>query len=197
MIIGLSIAAPVGPIGVLCIRRTLAGGFRLGFVSGLGAASADAVYGSIAAFGLTALSEVLVRHHAALRLVGGGFLILLGIRAFFARPAAEAAAGSYGSLAGALASTFLLTLTNPMTILAFTGIFAGLGIASSGVDFVAAGVTVAGVYLGSAAWWVILSGVVSRLRASVLPEHLRWVNRVSGVVIAGFGAAALYAGIAG
>lgn len=194
LVIGFSIAAPVGPIGVLCIRRTLSGGFRLGLVSGLGAASADALYGSIAAFGLTALSDVLVRQHDALRLVGGAFLLVLGIRSFLARPSAEAAASAYRSLAGALASTFFLTLTNPLTILSFAGIFAGLGIASSGVDFVAAGLTVAGVYLGSAAWWVILSGGVSRLRGRVRPEHLRWVNRASGAVIFAFGAAAIAAG---
>jgi threonine/homoserine/homoserine lactone efflux protein len=197
MVIGLSIAAPVGPIGVLCIRRTLAGGFRLGLLSGLGAACADALYGSIAAFGLTALSEVLVRQQDAMRLIGGAFLLVLGVRAFLAKPGGEPTAEDSRSLLGALASTFLLTLTNPMTILSFTGIFAGLGLASSGGDFLAAGTMVGGVFLGSAAWWVILSGAVSLLRSKVHSSHLQWVNRISGLVILSFGVAAIYAALAG
>jgi threonine/homoserine/homoserine lactone efflux protein len=196
LVIGLSIAAPVGPIGVLCIRRTLAGGFRPGLLSGLGAACADALYGSIAAFGLTALSDVLVGQQDAMRLIGGAFLLGLGVRAFLAKPGGESAAEGSRSLLGALASTFLLTLTNPMTILSFAGIFAGLGLASSGGDFLAAGIMVGGVFLGSAAWWVILSGAVSRLRSKVQPVHLQWINRLSGLVILAFGVAAIYAALA-
>ena len=197
IVIGFSIAAPVGPIGVLCIRRTLAGGFRLGLVSGLGAALADAVYGSIAAFGLTALSDVLVRQQVALRFLGGAFLCYLGVRTFLARPATEGVAREYRSLLGALASTFVLTLTNPMTIILFAGVFAGLGLVSTEGGFPTAGTMVLGVFLGSGAWWLLLSGAVSRLRRQVSPGLLRWVNRASGVIITAFGAAAIAAGFAG
>jgi len=197
IVIGFSIAAPVGPIGVLCIRRTLAGGFRLGLVSGLGAALADAVYGSIAAFGLTAVSEALIRQHDALRLIGGAFLFFLGVRTFLAQPRLEAPSGDYRSLASALTSTFLLTLTNPMTVLSFAGVFAGLGLASSGGDFRAAAGIVLGVFIGSASWWLFLSGVVGRLRRQVAPGLLRWVNRGSGILITGFGLAAIAIALSG
>jgi threonine/homoserine/homoserine lactone efflux protein len=197
LVLGLSIAAPVGPIGVLCIRRTLAGGFRLGFVSGLGAASADAVYGSIAAFGLTALSDLLVRQQAAFQFLGGAFLCYLGVRTFLAVPASDRGTKEDRSLPGALASTFLLTLTNPMTILMFAGVFAGLGLAAAGPGFAAAGTVVLGVFLGSASWWLLLSGGVSLLRRQVSGGVLRWVNRVSGVVIAAFGVTAVLAALTG
>jgi threonine/homoserine/homoserine lactone efflux protein len=196
IVIGFSIAAPVGPIGVLCIRRTLAGGFRLGLVSGLGAASADAVYGSMAAFGLSAISEALIRQHDVLRLIGGAFLCILGVRTFLAQPRSEAPSKDYRSLAGALSSTFLLTLANPMTILSFAAVFAGLGLASAGRDVGSAAGIVLGVFLGSAVWWVILSGAVSGLRKQVSPGWLRWVNRGSGAVITGFGVAAIAAAMA-
>jgi threonine/homoserine/homoserine lactone efflux protein len=197
LVLGFSIAAPVGPIGVLCIRRTLAGGFRLGFASGLGAASADAVYGSIAAFGLTALSDLLVRQQPAFRFLGGVFLCYLGVRTFLAVPAGDGGTKEDRSLPGAMASTFLLTLTNPMTILMFAGMFAGLGLAAAGPGFAAAGTVVLGVFLGSGSWWLLLSGGVSLLRRQVSGRVLRWVNRASGVVIAAFGVTAILAGLTG
>lgn len=204
IIIGFSIAAPVGPIGVLCIRRTLADGRAVGLASGLGAATADAVYGSIAAFGLTAVSSVLVGQQALLRVVGGAFLCYLGARTFAARPAGGPAVGEPSAggtqagepaaargLPGAYASTFFLTLTNPMTILSFAAIFAGLGLASAPATFVSAGSLVAGVFLGSAAWWLVLSTGAGAMRSRFSPAGLRWVNRVSGAIIAAFGLVAL------
>src|SRR6185312_8691316 len=125
-ILGFSIAAPVGPIGVLCIRRTLAGGRLVGLLSGLGAATADACYGAIAAFGLTAVSSRLVGHQDALRIVGGLFLLYLGIRTFFAAPAQTAKSGQRRQLLSNYLSTLGLTLTNPTTILSFVALFAGL-----------------------------------------------------------------------
>jgi threonine/homoserine/homoserine lactone efflux protein len=129
IILGFSIAAPVGPIGVLCIRRTLAEGRASGLVSGLGAATADAIYGCVAGFGLTFISSFLVNQQRWLHLVGGAFLCYLGIRTFLARPADQAALAQGSGLIGAYGSTFLLTLTNPMTILSFTAVFAALGVA--------------------------------------------------------------------
>ncbi len=126
LLIGFSIAAPVGPIGVLCIRRTLASGRTIGLLSGLGAATADALYGSLAAFGLTAISGFLVRQQGLLRLLGGAFLCYLGLRAILTRPANAASLNSPASHVNAYSSTFFLTLTNPLTILSFAAIFAGL-----------------------------------------------------------------------
>jgi threonine/homoserine/homoserine lactone efflux protein len=190
-LIGFSIAAPAGPIGVLCIRRTLAEGWVFGLVSGLGAATADALYGCIAGFGLTFISFALVSHQAWLRLVGGVFMCYLGIRTLLARPAEQAATVRGGGLFRAYASTFFLTLTNPMTILAFAAIFAGLGLAETGDGYASAGLLVLGVFLGSACWWVLLSSVVGVFRTRFTPSGLRWVNRISGLIILGFGVYAL------
>jgi len=190
LVIGFSIAAPVGPIGVLCIRRTLADGRATGLAVGLGAATADAVYGAIAGFGLTAVSALLVRQQGVLRLVGGLFLCYLGLRTFLARPAEQAARAGGAGLIGAFTATFGLTLANPATILSFVAVFAGLGIAGAG-SWREATVLVAGVFLGSALWWLMLSGVVGALRTRLELTALRWVNRVSGAALLAFGVAAL------
>ena len=192
LIIGFSIAAPVGPIGVLCIRRTLADGRAVGFAAGLGAATADALYGAVAGFGLTVVSTALVGQQGWLRLIGGAFLCWLGARTFLARPAEAAAQAAGGAgLLGAYASTLVLTLTNPMTILSFAAVFAGLGLGAAGGGYGAAAVLVLGVFAGSALWWLALSGAVGLLRHRVTPRGLRWVNRASGTIIAGFGLLAL------
>ncbi len=191
LIIGFSIAAPVGPIGVLCIRRTLAEGRIPGFISGLGAATADALYGGIAGFGLTFISNFLIHQQMGFRLVGGAFLLYLGIKTFLARPAEGPSTTEGKSLTSAYASTFFLTLTNPMTILAFAAIFAGLGVASESKGYASAGILVMGVFLGSTLWWVILSSGVSLFRKGFDLKALSWVNRVSGILIMGFGFASL------
>lgn len=191
LLIGFSIAAPVGPIGVLCIRRTLSDGRAAGLVSGLGAATADALYGCIAGFGLTLISNFLVSQQLWLRLVGGLFLCYLGIKTLLSKPAEQAAVAKGSGLFGAYASTFFLTVTNPMTILSFAAIFAGLGLANSSGSYTAAGVLVAGVFLGSALWWLLLSGGVGLLRDRFNTAGLLWVNRISGIIITGFGVLAL------
>ena len=191
LLIGFSIAAPVGPIGVLCIRRTLADGRVYGLVSGLGAATADAFYGSVAGFGLTFISSLLIGQSFWLRLIGGAFLCYLGVRTFLARPAEKAAADKSNSLAGAYASTLFLTLTNPTTIFSFAAIFAGLGIASTAGNYLDAGLLVLGVFIGSALWWLTLSSVVSIFRAKFGARQLQWVNRISGIIILVFGVLAL------
>jgi threonine/homoserine/homoserine lactone efflux protein len=193
MIIGLSIAAPVGPIGLLCIRRTLAGSRRDGLLTGLGAATADGFYGAVAAFGLSAISQFLIHQQTMLRLFGGLFLLYLGVTTILSRPAKEAAktnAKSGRGLAMYL-STFALTLTNPMTILSFVAIFSGLGLASGldGQNF--AGVMVLGVFMGSALWWFTLTFALSKLKAFTQERHLIWINRLSGLVILAFGAVIL------
>lgn len=191
LVLGFSIAAPVGPIGVLCIRRTLTQGRMAGLLSGLGAATADAIYGSIAGFGLTVVSGVLVDQAVWLRIVGGLFLCYLGIKTLRAKPAETAAVAKGTGLLGAYLSTVLLTLTNPATILAFLAVFAGLGLATTGGNFGAALILVLGVFSGSALWWFLLSSGVSLLRSRFNPYKLCWLNRISGSILLVFGIIAL------
>jgi len=189
-IIGISIAAPVGPIGVLCIQRTIAYGKLNGLATGLGAASADAVYGFVAAFGLTFISNFLVAQQTWFRLIGGGFLIYLGIRAYFSALENTATTTSKPKHVGAYGTTFLLTLSNPMTILSFAAIFSGFGLVDSSIHYGSAALMVVGVFLGSASWWLFLSGGTNFFR-SRLNERLSWINKLSGVVIATFGVVAI------
>jgi threonine/homoserine/homoserine lactone efflux protein len=192
--IGFGIAAPVGPIGILCIRRTLADGRAVGFAAGLGAATADALYGAVAAFGLTLVSRALVGQRAWLQAVGGLFLCYLGVRIGLAAPAATSpAARREPGLLSAWATTFALTVTNPATILSFAAIFAGLGLGGAASGYGPAALMVAGVFLGSAFWWLLLSTGVGFLRSSITPAHLRWVNRGAAAIITAFGIAALVA----
>ena len=191
LIIGFSIAAPVGPIGVLCIRRTLAEGRLHGLVSGLGAATADAVYGCIAAFGLAFISNLLVQQQVWLRVVGGAFLCFLGVRTILAKPSEKTQTGKKTGIASAYGSTFLLTLTNPVTIISFAAVFASLGLGNTAGDYGSAALLVFSVFVGSASWWLILSGAVSLFRTRVTPKVLLWINRFSGAIILGFGVVAL------
>jgi threonine/homoserine/homoserine lactone efflux protein len=189
LLVGFSIAAPVGPIGLLCIRRALSAGRMAGFVSGLGAATADALYGVVATLGLTAVTNLLIEQQHWLRLGGGVFLLYLGVATLRAAPpAGEARARRAENGWAAYASTFVLTLTNPMTIISFVGIFAGIGVGASTSGAGAAGLLVVGVFLGSAAWWLILSTTAGWLGARLQSGGLRIVNIVSGAVIAAFGA---------
>ena len=189
--IGFSIAAPVGPIGVLCIRRTLSEGRTSGFASGLGAATADAVYSCIAGFGLTFVSSFLIDQQVWIRLIGGLFLCYLGVRTLLASPAKEPATAGGSGLIGAYGSTFMLTLTNPLTILSFAAIFAGLGIADADADYGAAITLVLGVFAGSGLWWLLLSAMAGVLRTRFNTRALLWVNRTSGIIILVFGLIAL------
>jgi threonine/homoserine/homoserine lactone efflux protein len=188
--IGFAIAAPVGPIGVLCLRRSLADGAAMGFAAGLGAATADAAYGAVAAFGLTAVSGFLERHQGWLGLAGGAFLCWLGLRTFRSRPAEAAASAGGGNGWTTFASTLLLTLTNPATIFSFLAVFTGVGLGAS-PDYRTASLLVAGVFSGSALWWLILSAGAGALRSRVTPGWMQWVNRLSGLTLGGFGLYAL------
>ena len=190
---GFLIAVPVGPIGTLCIRRSLAEGRKVGFASGLGAATADGIYGAIAGFGLTAISDVLVNQQGWLKLIGGLFLFYLGVKIFLSKPATEPAPVTGKGLLGAYTSTLFLTLTNPATIISFVLIFSsmGLGAAASHHDFGSAALLVIGVPMGSGLWWFILSGGVSLFRSRFTPNAMQWVNRLAGVIIVGFGVVAV------
>ncbi len=193
LVIGFSIAAPVGPIGVLCIRRTLAESRLVGFLSGVGAASADCVYGAVAAFGLAALSDLLLQQQFLLRLVGSLFLVFLGMRTFFSKPATMSArsVAHPSNLLSAYFSTFLLTITNPMTILSFLAIFAGLG-AVSKQDNWSGFFIVLGVFCGSVTWWFLLSFLAGMFQKYLEGARLAWVNRFSGIIILAFAVSVLY-----
>jgi threonine/homoserine/homoserine lactone efflux protein len=161
-------------------------------MTGLGAALADGAYGLIAGFGLTAVSSLLFKHQFWIRLIGGLFLLYLGVRLFLTAPK-QRAAGDYDPSAWhALGSTFLLTLTNPATILSFMAVFAGLGLGSTSIDYISAIVLVLGITLGSAIWWFILSGGIAYiLHHRLTPRLMRAINRFSGIIIFIFGVFAL------
>ncbi|WP_182003895.1 LysE family translocator [Priestia aryabhattai] len=192
LVIGFSVAAPVGPIGILCINRTLSKGRLHGFVSGLGAATADALYGCIAAFGLTFITTFLLTQKIWLQLIGGLFLCYLGVQTFRSQPAEHAAAAKGGGLLRSYTSVLFFTVTNPMTILFFIGVFSGVGISKSAFDVASALTMVTGVFLGSACWWLSLSFSISLARSKFTNNSLIWVNRISGAVVLAFGIFALY-----
>ncbi len=189
-ILGFTIAAAVGPISLLVIRRTLAEGRLYGLVSGLGVATADATYGAIAAFGLSAITDVLVNARQVLGLVGGVFLLWLAWQTIRSNPTdAATVTARRGGYAGAYLSILGLTMANPMTILSFGALFAGLGVTSGATGDAA--LIVLGVLLGSTAWWVVLTTIIGTLRTRVTPEWIGRINIVSGVVIGAFAIVAI------
>ena len=194
LFIGFSIAAPVGPIGLLCIQRTITHGRKSGLVSGLGAATADGFYGLVAGLGLTAVSALLMSMQVWVRLVGGAFLLYLGVKTLLSSPPANAATSMRRGLLSDYISTVFLTLTNPMTILSFAAVFAGVGLLSSSRDFVSAIALVAGVVLGSSSWWLALSGGISFFKARFTERSLKIVNTLSGAILIVFAVSA-FAGI--
>lgn len=188
MLIGVSIAAPVGPIGLLCIQRTLAYGGRVGFVSGLGAALADGCYGAIGAFGVAAVTQFFVAMTTPLAIGGAIFLSVLGVRTWRAEPARDASPNRDAASGWrAFSSVFALTLTNPATILSFVAVFATLGGAAATTTS-AALIMVVGVTVGSALWWLLLALAVSSLRQRIGQRALRAVNRASGAFLLAFAA---------
>src|SRR6185369_12636953 len=195
LIIGFTIAAAVGPITLLVIRRTIAHGGRYGFASGLGVAAADATYAGVAAFGLTAITSILVSGHLLLGIIGGAIIAVMGVRTIVSRPAGPAADAERPGLAGAFLSIYALTMTNPLTIVLYAGVFAGIGLVA-GSSFVDAAVITLAAWLGSAAWWVVLCSIVGWARGRISTTALLWVNRISGAALVVFGIAAIASVIA-
>jgi threonine/homoserine/homoserine lactone efflux protein len=180
--IGFAMAVPVGPIGILCIRKTLTEGRLHGLVIGLGAATADLFYGSVAAFGITFISDTLVSQKFWIRLVGGALLLFLGIRIFRALPKDPKIRIENGGILRSYLTTVFLTLTNPLTIFAFLAVFAALGLDSE-LKFFSAAVIVAGVLVGSCLWFLILSSGTILFRNKLDLDGLRWVNKIAGILI--------------
>ena len=193
LLIGLSIAAPVGPIGLLVIQRTLQRGARVGLATGLGAAVADALYGAVGAFGVSWVIDALVGARVPLALGGGAFLLWLAWRTWRAAPATQAAQAGGGGLVASFAGTFVLTLSNPATIFSFIAVFGTLGARLAGGS---PWTMIAGVLAGSALWWLLLSTGVARLRSRFDARAQAWVNRGSALLLAGF-ALWQWAGLAG
>lgn len=189
--IGFALAAPVGPIAFLCVRRTMAEGRRSGFVSGGGAATADAIYGFAAAFGVTLLSDLLAAHGSGIRIFGGILLCLIGVRTFLARPALEKKAIKWHGLLGNYFSALLLTLTNPMTFVAFAAIFATIGATGLRGSIQTAGTATLGVFLGSFLWWTILVLGVNAVREKFTLQKLVWMDRIAGALITALGLVSL------
>lgn len=191
LIIGFALALPIGPIGILCIRKTIAEGHLPGMVIGFGAATADALYGFVAAFGLTVISDALLTQQIWIRLIGGAFLCYLGVKTYLAKPAEASQQTNGRGYLGSYLSTFLLTLTNPLSIIAFLGVFAGFGLRNSVLSIGSAGTLIAGVFLGSSSWFFLLSYGVTLFREKFNATGLGWVNRISGSLIILFGIVAI------
>ena len=198
VMIGLAAAIPIGPVNLICIRRTLQFGSFHGFVSGLGAALGDGLFAAITGFGLTAVAQLIEGYSVILQLIGGLLLLSVGIRTYFAKPTpypeVKLAANENGksTLARSMASTFALTISNPATLFAFTALFAGLGaLAGDNPSFFSASFVVAGVFAGSAAWWLTLTTVVGLLHARIDDRVVRIINKVSGFAVTAFGVAVL------
>jgi threonine/homoserine/homoserine lactone efflux protein len=191
IVVGVVIAVPVGPVGILCLRRTIFEGQAAGLVSGLGAATADAFFGVVAAFGLTFVSKWLFGYENLLRAAGGCYLLYAGGRALLATPQEAAEQSERESLFRDFFSTFALTVTNPITILVFLGVFEALGLSGVRATLLRAGVLVAGVWTGSFLWWLLLSLVVGMFRRSIGARGLGWISRGSGAILFLSGAALL------
>lgn len=195
--VGIAIAAPVGPVALLCIQRALSGGWLAGSASGLGAAAADTLYGSIAAFSLSLIENFLIDHRYQIAIGGGILLCLLGARVLLMKPPRipERPSNSAFGLVGVFLGTFMLTLANPTTVLSFLAIFAAINISAASGDYSAAGLLVMGVFIGSAVWWLCLALGVGVVRHRLDEPILKWIGRASAGLVIGFGIYTLWRGI--
>lgn len=182
MLIGFAMAVPLGPIGIICIRKTLTEGRLRGLIIGLGAATADLLYACIAAFGLTVISDTLNSQRVWIRLIGGALLLFLGIRIFRAKPKDPKLDINGSGMLRSYLTTVFLTLTNPLTIFAFIAVFAALGL-GEGLSYISASFLVVGVFIGSTLWFLLLSSGVTLFRNKLDLVGLRWVNRIAGILI--------------
>ncbi|CAA7623819.1 LysE family translocator [Magnetospirillum sp. UT-4] len=196
--IGFAIAAPIGPVGLMCIRKALADGRLAAWMAGLGAALADTVFGAVVALGLGVVSQFVDGHGLWLKLGGGAFMLALGVHTWRAAAfAMEPASGHGPGLARDFAATFLITISNPGTMLGVTGVFAAMGAAAQPVGMSETWQLVAGVFAGSALWWAVLTEITILARARFTPERMRLFNHVSGGLLMLLGVAAVVSGIWG
>ena len=186
-VIGFSIAMAVGPIGLLCIRNSLTKGFLQGFATGLGAACADMMYGAVAGFGVVAITSFLVGWRLLFQLIGGLFLCYLGINMLRVKEIREKEDRTQGSFWTIFTTTFFLTMTNPMTIISFIAMYAGIGVGASDSTLLSACFVTGGVFSGSALCYLMISFFSSLFRENLTPSGVVWLNRMSGCIILGYG----------
>jgi threonine/homoserine/homoserine lactone efflux protein len=192
VIIGLSVSIPLGPIGVMCIQRTLSKGRLSGFVSGMGAASADIIYSIFAGLGITFIIDILTKYSIEFQVIGGAFLLFLGLRLFFKNPIKQfRQPKTKGGLVGDFLSTFFLTITNPLALFLFVGVFATIGFMNTKFEHFTLGYIVAGVALGTTLWWFVLSTLINLFRSKIRLRKLNWINKISGIAIFIFGVVAI------
>lgn len=192
IIIGLSVSIPLGPIGIICIQRTLAKGKLSGFISGLGAGFADTFYSVLAGLGITIIVDFLIEHHVIFQAIGGIFLLYLGIKTFYKNPIKQfRQPQGKSNLIGDFLSTFLLTISNPLALFLFIGVFAAIGFMDSKFDNFTLAYIISGVAIGTSAWWFILSTIVNVFRHKIRIRSLNWINKIAGVVIFVFGVVAI------
>ena len=192
IIVGLAVSIPVGPIGIICIRKTIQEGRLAGFISGIGAALADTCYGVIAALGVSAISSFLITQAFWLKLLGGSFLLILGIKLFFTKVGEGSTTKVKKGYFNNFLTTFLLTITNPTTVIAFLAIFAAIGLGDSYSTLNSSTYLVMGVFFGSASWWLILSSTVNLFQSKFTPKRMVRLNKFSGVLIFSFGVWAMF-----
>ena len=193
ILIGLMASIPLGPIGVLCIQRTLSKSHKSGFVSGLGASSADTLFAAVAFFSLSVVDSFIENNMMLIKALGGICVVIVGMKIFLTNPVVQIRrnrAGK-GSLWQDYLSLFLITLANPAFILIFVALFAAIGVSGDSLGVVNGLFMIAGVFTGGSLWWFTLTFIVSLLRRRVRPRHLLWINRISGAVIVLLGAAAV------
>ncbi len=187
IIVGFAIAAPVGPVGILCIRKALADGRAAAFIAGMGAAVADTFYGAVAGLGLTLVNDLLNEYRTVLVITGGFFLIILGMKTVVKKPLLLPTGSARVGLVKDFLSTFMITLTNPGTVIAFMAVFASVSVVSFDKDKLHAGLTILGVFVGSSLWWAVLSAAAGAVRSHFTPVWLLWLNRISGAMLLVFG----------
>ena len=197
VVIGFALAAPVGPLGVLCIRRTLAYGSKRGLIVGLGAAIADILYGLVAAFGITLISDFIYHEQQWIRIIGGFFLIILGYHAFRSHPSTNTKINGTNGHIRAFFSTFIIALTNPMTLFSFAAVFASVGLGDISDNFIFTLFLVIGIFFGTMSWFTILTSLVHFFREKISADGISLVNKIAGVILILFGIVAMFSNLSG
>ncbi|MGD0079327.1 MAG: LysE family transporter [Methanoregula sp.] len=197
IVIGLTLAVPVGPISLICIHRTVADGRLHGIFSGIGVATADSVYAAVSFLGLTVVSGLILGYQSVFRSLAGLVLVLVGIRVFFSEPASVSTDSEHEPYLKDYLSMVAITIANPLTLVFFIAILPGFGYIFQGTSVIAAAEFVAGVFIGSTIWWIVLCGSIGSVRSSIGRENLKLINRISGLLIVCFGAGMLILLIAG
>lgn len=191
ILIGLIMAAPLGPVNIICLRRALSKGPMNGFIVGLGAALADGIFGTMAAFGLLSVTKILEELGIWVEVAGGIILIVVALKLWFAHPHLADVKDSYKDRIKAAIGTFFLTMTNPMTVVGFVALFVGLGLGDMGRNYINAALMSIGILLGSVLWWAILSVAAGKITRKLSDKHLANINKISAAIIFAFGSVAI------